>query len=422
MVKNPSDSYLQSIYPVINANKLYLLEQTYPNIYLELGQYDGNKISLIPNPSNSNNYVRPIPFIYNNNVYISYINTAFKQQTAKLTGKTYSIISNPDNGSFIIHPAALYKNNLYGIYLNSSGKRQLAQFNGSTVTPIANPDNGNVRFIYQVYKNKLYFQYSNTHGVLQLASYDGNNFNFISNPSNPNLDSISPVSIIYNNDLCYQYESSPGIYQLAQFNGNTIKLIKNPDKGPGFFGYIGQVPEFGLTPIIWNNKLYINYKNKQHHHQLGQFDGNSLTLIPNPDFNHDTTNGYTGSPIIYKNQLYFQYTNDSGIVRLSYLDPNGFVASENSFAVNNKPVTNSINIIPNPAHSIITIKFVTDSEEKEKSLQVINSNGVVLIQQKLSDLQENNTKQLDVSKLQPGIYTLNIKSNRNLQTKQFVKE
>jgi uncharacterized delta-60 repeat protein len=81
---------------------------------------------------------------------------------------------------------------------------------------------------------------------------------------------------------------------------------------------------------------------------------------------------------------------------------------------------NDLTIVPNPAHSSITVNFIADNVNT--ILQVINATGQSVIQKKIASFTGKSTAQLDVSKLTAGIYMLLIKTKSGIKTKEFVKE
>jgi hypothetical protein len=81
---------------------------------------------------------------------------------------------------------------------------------------------------------------------------------------------------------------------------------------------------------------------------------------------------------------------------------------------------NGFGIVPNPAHSSITVSFVADNENT--ILQVINSTGQSIMQKQMTTFSGNNTTQVDVSKLAAGVYILLVKTKSGIETKRFVKE
>ncbi|MFZ1799483.1 MAG: T9SS type A sorting domain-containing protein [Chitinophagaceae bacterium] len=162
-----------------------------------------------------------------------------------------------------------------------------------------------------VFNNQLCVQYqrvpydlaSNNEVPKQLAQYSSNTLNLIANPDTVyNFKASGYVGnpIVFNNKLYINYQNAAGPNQLAVYNGTNLQLIANPDASP--YGYQG-------VPIIFNNALYFLYANVAGIQQLAKFDGSTVTLIPNPDA---SPYGYQGSPIIFNGKLYIRYSINSG--------------------------------------------------------------------------------------------------------------
>ncbi|MFS8083447.1 MAG: hypothetical protein ACMG51_08350, partial [Ginsengibacter sp.] len=162
-----------------------------------------------------------------------------------------------------------------------------------------------------VYNNQLYVQFQqvpyglaqNNKVPLQLAQYSGNTLNLIANPDTLLTAASGYVGnpIVYNNKLYINYQNKAGVNQLAAYNGGTtLQLIPNPDASP--YGYTG-------APIIYNNALYIGYQNAAGVSQLAKFDGTTVTLIPNPDA---SPYGYQGNPIVFNGKLFVKYSVNIG--------------------------------------------------------------------------------------------------------------
>ena len=69
---------------------------------------------------------------------------------------------------------------------------------------------------------------------------------------------------------------------------------------------------------------------------------------------------------------------------------------------------NEIYIYPNPTKGIVNIN-------KKVDLKVFNNLGDVIIS-------KNNTNAIDVSKMSPGIYNIQIKHNNNIINKKIIKK
>lgn len=74
-------------------------------------------------------------------------------------------------------------------------------------------------------------------------------------------------------------------------------------------------------------------------------------------------------------------------------------------------VANDFSVIPNPVHSILNI----NTQKSIKSVSVFDINGREVLST------TNNTKSIDVSALQDGMYILQVLTNTGILTKKFIK-
>jgi len=316
LVPNPDSGLGYQGSPVAYNNDLYFAYTTAASGTL-LGQYDGDTITFIPNPAGCE-LVAPI-LVYNDTLYLEYYNrTAGVYQLAKYGGNAITLVPNPSNAStnpFGIE--GIYNNKLYFEFTDVSYNLELAQFDGSNWVLFYPPVPGAFTFQggFITYNNKLYMGFQTTANVRQMMQFDGTSLTLIPNPDG--ATAFSPFGggyqgwpIIYNNDLYIKYVNINGITQLAQYNGTTLSLIPNPDAGSGY-GYGS-----GGFPVVYNNDLYIQYLNGSQGIQLAQYNGTALSLIANPDGG----NGFQGAPIVYNNDLYMQYLDINGIYRLAQYD------------------------------------------------------------------------------------------------------
>ena len=235
------------------------------------------------------------PVIYNNKLYLQYtVNFVSHLAVYNDADKTVQIIDNPDNSQYgYVGNPVVYNGKLYIIYISSAGYYQLAEFDGTQLKLIPNPDKGGLSGATPIiYNNKLYVQYSDESGSGRLGQVDGDTFTLIANPGE-NMRGYEGYPIIYKDILYFSFANKTDASQLASFNGNVITLIPNPNSSVD--GY------YVRNPVIFNNKLYITYKDYSlpvDHGQLAVFDGNSLSLINNPP-----NINYIGNPFVFNNTL-----------------------------------------------------------------------------------------------------------------------
>lgn len=359
LIPNPDNGqgvYFQSVQVVFN-NKLFFIYISAAGPQ-QLASFDGNSITLYPNPDASASGFIGSPRILNNNLYVAYQNAAGVTQFGRFNGSGISLIANPDNSTvgFYNNYSAVFNNKIVSRYVTAAGPKQLATFDGTQWTILPNPDatpNRGVQPVFPtLYHNKLYFTYLSNTGQYQLLQYDGtNNPTLIANPQNSSTNSggltlTDGMSVVYNDTLFFQYNDVNNVYRLAKFGGNAVTLVTNPDATT--YGYwwkpviynnglyilyqtadairhlaqyrpaSGTIqvianPDAGAgyidQPVIYSDKLYLRYLNAQNKYQLGSFDGSSIQLITNPNgiYNTAVNDGYMGFPIVWNEKLYLQF-------------------------------------------------------------------------------------------------------------------
>ena len=133
----------------------------------------------------------------------------------------------------------------------------------------------------------------------------------------PPFSTYQGFPVIYNNKLYLQYTVN-FVSHLAVYNDadKTVQIIDNPDNSQ--YGYVG-------NPVVYNGKLYIIYISSAGYYQLAEFDGTQLKLIPNPDKGALTK----AEPIIYHDKLYVGYQDEFGSNRLGEVDGDTFTLIAN---------------------------------------------------------------------------------------------
>ena len=116
-------------------------------LVVQLAEWNGTSLSIIPNPSGLVLKHYSPPIIFNGNLYLSYVNSSSKSQLAKYDGTTLSLIenANPSDGGYQGSPI-IFNNELYINYLTANNKGILAKYSGTGTTltyiPNANPSDG----------------------------------------------------------------------------------------------------------------------------------------------------------------------------------------------------------------------------------------------------------------------------------------
>ena len=302
---------------IIFNNKLFF-------IYLAVGgaqrlaSFDGNSITLYPNPDASASGVIGSFRILNNDLYLAYHNSATVTQLARFNGTGITPIANPDNSvnGFFNNFSTVFGNKIVSKYVTAAGPRTLAVFDGTQWTVLPNPDNttrGVQPVFPTVYKNKLFFTYLSNTNQYQLLQYDGvANPTLIANPQNSGTNTggvTGSFQIVANDTLFLQYRDVNNVYRLGKFGGTAISLVPNPDATT--YGY-------WFTPVVYNDKLFIMYLPADGSRRIAQYkqSSNSLVVFANPDAGA----GYWDQPIVYLNKLYIKYSNAQSVFQLAGFD------------------------------------------------------------------------------------------------------
>jgi gliding motility-associated-like protein len=352
----------------------------------QLAQYNGATITLIPNPDGaagvSTGY-QANPILYNNNLYFQYQDASGTGRLAQYDGVSVTLVANPDVASggvqgfdaSGVNTPVIYNNNLYVNYLNASGIYQLGKFDGTTLSLVPNPDasTGGTYFDQTpiVYNNKLYFQYINVAGNFQIVQYDGTTMTFLSYPPRGAFFSVtSPVPwSIFNNDLFVQYYNGVAYLQLAQYNGVSTNLVADAAGAIQYFG----------SPIIYNSQLYTNFQNNASNFQLSQYDGAVSNLIPNVSA---ADPGYAGFPILFGTKMYFMYQNSSFVYQLAYISdcPTIAITATDSSICPGTNVTFNVSAIEggnNPAYQWTVNSIVVQTGTSYSTDSLKNNDTVV---------------------------------------------
>lgn len=96
----------------------------------------------------------------------------------------------------------------------------------------------------------------------------------------------------------------------------------------------------------------------------------------------------------------------------------------NADAIENSKFSNSIsmNCFPNPAHNIITLHYFMNARGRAE-ISILSANGKLV--EKVQDevvLSGSNSKEINISRLPKGIYSILLNAKKNSQMVQFVKE
>jgi len=134
----------------------------------------------------------------------------------------------------------------------------------------------------------------------------------------------------------------------------------------------------------------------------------NLNIIRKLTFNN-------GAIAIHKTSGDSSLFNLKSVRYLNFTDLTGTVTAINT--QNNR----SIGLYPNPAEALLNISYSSKNDENI-SMQIIDLQGKIMIQQKLVKNSDNNIETIDVSKLSKGLYICRIQSSNKFETLKFIKK
>ena len=386
--------------PIVFNDNLYFQYSTksVSGLKYKLAKYDGTKLILINNLNEDDNGVQGSFIVYNNNLYFNYCTAKFINQLAKYDGDTITLISNPNvvDYGFSGYPI-VYNNNLYFTYQNSLSKFQLAKYDGNVITLISNPDGiDECGFDPIVNNNYMFFRFRAPSRNFGLANFDGNTINLIYSPNTSGYGFMGQGNI-YNNNLYYSFSNNFN-NSLAKYDGVSVSFINTISKSD--YGFDGNG-----CGIIYNNKLYFQYRNSSDNYQLAQYDGLNLVLITNVD---SVDRGVVGYPILFKNNLLFPY---NGMQNFSvHLAKYSDQPAINAITINE----NSLLMFPNPVTNELTINNINQS----CTISIYDLNGKLII----NKISKSTTEKIDVSSLANGIYSIKINDKKGIKTDILIKQ
>ncbi len=419
LLNNPDTSEYGINNSNITCNNILYYSYINSSFKFQIAKYNGNSFSLIENPDTGTGF-NSEGIIYKNELYFRYLNAASIYQLIRYDGCSLSLIDNPDEGIGCIGSRIVFNDNLYVKYINQYGKTQLAKYDGNSLTLIENPDNA-AGVIYEalyeilyktliIYDNNLYCIYKNSLNTYQLAKYDGNSLALIANPDNGQISSSDAYNMpfVYKNELYLEYKGPSGNTRLIKYDGNKFTYIYDPDSANAYI----------ITyPFIYNDNLYYQYRTNHWNGTLVEYDGSSLTMIYNPDTFCNYC-GYYGNPIIYNNDLYIQYRHDSFIVQLARLvstsDTKPINIITGSAGTQNQGSV-QFSIYPNPATDRLIIEAL--SSENPANISLFDISGKKIMNKQLLKTRT----EIDISRLLPGVYILQIENDTTVEIKRFIK-
>ena len=293
--------------------------------------------------------------------------------------------------------ADIFPNTLNPAFEKGSSPDNFIEFNDELYFSARGYDEG----LNQITGTELY-KYTNANGVNRVKDFYTGNLNSGIGSNNP--------FFILNNELYIKAQDgteSSNNFEIWKTDGTengTIKVINATSLN-------NVSPNFSLqdkTFIVLNNKLIFEHNTQQ----IWVTDGtNSGTQqLTNMGINNVPIGVLAFQPIVYNNEIYFGGNYPTQGVELWKLTDNSLSTKDY-----NNAITQKLNIFPNPASNIVTIKM--DDEIEIENVEIYNLIGKKVISENV-----NNQKniELNVSNLSKGIYVVKAKVNNFIISKKLI--
>jgi hypothetical protein len=302
--------------PIIYKDKLYL-RFGYPETQIggKLVEYNGGKFRVIPNPEGVLTYLGS-PFIFKDKLYLIFLDSQ-GGRLGQFDSERITLMPNPN----IAHPQFLpfgypviCKDKMYF----QLGQEAIAEFDGSQITILPQPDRGIdlTSSLPVVYQDKIWLHVSYNNNGGGMVVWEGGKFKYVGHPQNP-YGNFSCVCAYKGKLIGYVSSSLIPIIPF-EFDGKNFSRIQPPanisyDPAPMIKrdGDVGYYPVENLYPIILNEKLYnlfrlINVTNGTFAFGLGEWDGNSLRFLETPGISVS----FLTTPIFYDQKLFVGTSNN----------------------------------------------------------------------------------------------------------------
>jgi|GEM_PF-1098149 len=220
----------------------------------------------------------------------------------------------------------------------------------------------------------------------------------------------------------WDFNASFGLWDTNNFNPSSYDMIPNAIANGCIASRLNNIPELKtyyldamcrLNNIIGDTTTYFSkidsWKNQI---QEAVYD-DTRKHVSNTDFNYGINYGY--NTLFGENQpsLKTFIAERLAVVRQGLINENYNCIS----TVENKEVndfSSSISIYPNPTHDIVNIQ-INENNRTDYDVEIVNIFGQVII--------HHNTQLVDINieKLNPGLYFLNVKNGRKKYSTKFIK-
>jgi len=216
LYQQPSKGSISNFKDVIEFNGSLFFPYNQSNGNYQLAKFDGNSIQLIDNPDSGSGFSLTSARIMNGNMYWIYTNSNNVMQLAKCDGNTITLIPNPTNTGQVLHsniPSddgkfVVFNNNIYMDYMEGGSNNIIMKCDGQTSSIILPPPNTYFMSYPTVFNNHL-IATATSFTNQYLAQLSDTSLNLI---PNANSNDIGPFSILTttlgNNLIASYYENT----------------------------------------------------------------------------------------------------------------------------------------------------------------------------------------------------------------------
>lgn len=343
----------------------------------------------------------------NNKIYVSFAND---NTGGSLTVKTFEngnwvTVSNtglPTSTIFYTSIDVDSNNEPYIVYKENSSFA-IKKFSQNSWVNIGNFNTGGA-FYHKIKIDKnnspniIYISYLTSSNRAKVLRYINSNWEDVDNSTINSSNFLSDITIQINSNIpyiCYQ-DRTNDVITMKYFNGTSWDDLGN----------INYVVESGSPLMKFSNNIpYIIYRDAQDKASVIRYNNNSWETVGISNFSA----GKGGSPSIdFVNGIPIAvYSGDKGCFAKYY-------GTESVLSIKDIPynINTSVNIFPNPTSDILSIK----SDKRIEKIEIYNISGQYVMS--IND----DFKNIDVNKLNTGMYLIKVYFDGNSQTIKMIKQ
>jgi LruC domain-containing protein len=307
---------------VVSGADVYLVsvgEDTFSKLYKYNG-VSGTQVS-DTRPGNSDGISLVIPF---NGGVVFTANDAngFRKLYWTNGGMATQVSDTFPGGSDAITSIRVYNGAVYFNAAIATGVLRLFRWSGTVGSPVLQIDGPRVdRTLTDgvgnlwVYGANLYMTMVNASGATKLFKYNGSTLTSVTAIRSTGSSEAPNPLVVFNSKL-YFYASNGTGYKLYSYDDSTGAVAQISDTRPGTSDGVNVTFQSGLYPLhlaTSSNRLYFVAQNAQGFNKLWQYNGTSVTQLP------DTNPGDHDNPLylaVHNGNLFYASVNASGVQKL----------------------------------------------------------------------------------------------------------